>query len=151
MDPTNTIQRFQSAGKALGEARHRNREEGFAIIVEGYATKQSASTRLHWPIEVVNRGWGMDRLAHICTKRTEQNHDRRSTSLADGLGSNWRQVAIQSSPPPRIFDVMIDENLRKNLMKTLKPETRVVESLGGLAGALIPHMDLEATIRNEQE
>ena len=35
MDPTNTIERFQSAGKALGEARHRNREEGFAIIVEG--------------------------------------------------------------------------------------------------------------------
>ena len=35
MDPTNTIERFQSAGKALGEARYRNREEGFAIIVEG--------------------------------------------------------------------------------------------------------------------
>jgi hypothetical protein len=25
-------------------------------------------------------------------------------------------------------------------MKTLKPETRVVESLGGLAGALMPYM-----------
>ena len=46
---------------------------------------------------------------------------------------------------------MVDENLRKVLMKALKPETRVVESLGGLAGALIPHMDLEATIRTEQE
>ena len=49
------------------------------------------------------------------------------------------------------FDVMIDENLRKVLMKALKPETRVVESLGGLAGALVPYMDLEATIRNELE
>ena len=64
MDPTNTIERFQSAGKALGEARYRNREEGFAIIVEGPRDK-TALLRLGFvgPIEVVNRGWGMDRLA----------------------------------------------------------------------------------------
>ena len=49
------------------------------------------------------------------------------------------------------FDVMVDEELRKNLMKTLKPETRVVESLGGLAGALVPHMDMEAIIRQDEE
>jgi hypothetical protein len=41
------------------------------------------------------------------------------------------------------FDVQIDEELRRVLMKTLKPETRVVESLGGLAGALMPHMGVD--------
>jgi len=49
------------------------------------------------------------------------------------------------------FDVMIDEELRKVLMRALKPETRVVESLGGLAEALMPHMDIETTIRKEFE
>ena len=34
-------------------------------------------------------------------------------------------------------------------MRTLKPETRVVESLGGLAGALVPHMDMVALIRKD--
>ena len=47
------------------------------------------------------------------------------------------------------FDVQIDEDLRKVLMRTLKPETRVVESLGGLAGALVPHMDMVALIRKD--
>ena len=44
------------------------------------------------------------------------------------------------------FDVMIDEELRKVLMRTLKPETRVVEI--GLAGALVPHMDVNALLRD---
>ena len=66
VDPTNAIERFEVAGKALGEARQRNREEGFAIIVEGPRDK-SALQRLGFegPIEVVNRGWGMDRLVAV--------------------------------------------------------------------------------------
>jgi 5S rRNA maturation endonuclease (ribonuclease M5) len=44
------------------------------------------------------------------------------------------------------FDVQIDEELRRVLMKTLKPETRVVESLGGLAGALMPHMGVDSPL-----
>ena len=67
MDPTNAIARFEVAGKALGEARHRNREEGFAIIVEGPRDKV-ALQRLGFegPIEV--GGW--IGLWHICTKPT---------------------------------------------------------------------------------
>ncbi|MGA0380424.1 MAG: hypothetical protein ACO3NJ_06455, partial [Candidatus Poseidoniaceae archaeon] len=154
MDPTNTIERFQSAGKALGEARHRNREEGFAIIVEGPRDK-AALHQLGFvgPIEVVNRGWGMDRLAaYLYETYGTRTNDRRSTMT---LLMDWDRTGgkLQSNLRRRLesFDVMIDENLRKVLMKALKPETRVVESLGGLAGALVPYMDLEATIRTEQE
>ena len=154
MDPTNTIERFQSAGKALGEARYRNREEGFAIIVEGPRDK-AALLQLGFvgPIEVVNRGWGMDRLAaYLYETYGTRTSDRRSTMT---LLMDWDRTGgkLQSNLRRRLesFDVMIDENLRKVLMKALKPETRVVESLGGLAGALVPYMDLEATIRNKQE
>lgn len=154
MDPTNTIERFQSAGKALGEARYRNREEGFAIIVEGPRDK-AALLRLGFvgPIEVVNRGWGMDRLAaYLYETYGTRTSDRRSTMT---LLMDWDRTGgkLQSNLRRRLesFDVMIDEDLRKNLMKTLKPETRVVESLGGLAGALVPHMDMEAIIRQNEE
>ena len=81
--------------------------------------------------------------------------DAESIGWTMTLLMDWDRTGgkLQSNLRRRLesFDVMIDENLRKNLMKTLKPETRVVESLGGLAGALIPYMDLEATIRTEQE
>ena len=154
MDPTNTIERFQSAGKALGEARYRNREEGFAIIVEGPRDK-AALLRLGFvgPIEVVNRGWGMDRLvAYLYETYGTRTNDRRSTMT---LLMDWDRTGgkLQSNLRRRLesFDVMIDEDLRKNLMRTLKPETRVVESLGGLAGALGPHMDMVAIIRQDEE
>ena len=151
MDPTNTIERFQSAGKALGEARYRNREEGFAIIVEGPRDK-AALLRLGFvgPIEVVNRGWGMDRLAaYLYETYGTRTNDRRSTMT---LLMDWDRTGgkLQANLRRRLesFDVMIDEELRKVLMRTLKPETRVVESLGGLAGALVPHMDVNALLRD---
>ena len=153
MDPTNTIERFQSAGKALGEARYRNREEGFAIIVEGPRDK-AALLQLGFvgPIEVVNRGWGMDRLAAYLyeTYGTRTNEGRSTMTLL----MDWDRTGgkLQSNLRRRLesFDVMIDEDLRKVLMKALKPETRVVESLSGLAGALVPYMGLETTIHHDE-
>ena len=154
MDPTNSIERFEIAGKALGEARHRNREDGFAIIVEGPRDK-AALLRLGFegPIEVVNRGWGMDQFAaYLYETYGTRTSDRKSTMT---LLMDWDRTGgkLQANLRRRLesFDVLIDEELRKVLMKTLKPETRVVESLGGLAGALAPHMGIETTLRQEQD
>jgi len=154
MDPTNTIERFETAGKALGEARHRNREEGFAVIVEGPRDK-AALIRLGFegPIEVVNRGWGMDKLvAYLYETYGTRTSERRSTMT---LLMDWDRTGgkLQANLRRRLesFDVMIDENLRKVLMKALKPETRVVESLGSLAGALAPYMEIESTIRQYED
>jgi|TARA_B100001540_G_C15812491_1_gene645320 5S rRNA maturation endonuclease (ribonuclease M5) len=154
MDPTNTTERFEIAGKALGEARRRNREEDFAIIIEG--PKDKAALILlgfEGPIEVVNRGWGMDKLAaYLYETYGTRTDDRRSTMT---LLMDWDRTGgkLQANLRRRLesFDVMIDEELRKVLMRALKPETRVVESLGGLAEALMPHMDIETTIRKEFE
>ena len=152
MDPTNAIERFEVAGKALGEARHRNREEGFAIIVEGPRDK-IALQRLGFegPIEVVNRGWGMDRLvAYLYETYGTRTKDRRSTMT---LLMDWDRTGgkLQANLRRRLesFDVLIDEDLRKVLMKALKPETRVVESLGGLSGALAPYMSMTSILRQD--
>ena len=77
MDPTNSIERFEIAGKALGEARHRNREDGFAIIVEGPRDK-AALLRLGFegPIEVVNRGWGMDPIYRLSLRNLWDENER---------------------------------------------------------------------------
>ena len=73
MDPTNTIERFQSAGKALGEARYRNREEGFAIIVEGPRTKpHSYGLVLLAPSKWLTVAGGWIGLLPISTKLMEQ-------------------------------------------------------------------------------
>ena len=95
----------------------------------------------------------MDRLAaYLYETYGTRTSDRRSTMT---LLMDWDRTGgkLQSNLRRRLesFDVMIDEDLRKTLMKTLKPETRVVESLGGLAGALAPHMDMEAIIRQDEE
>jgi 5S rRNA maturation endonuclease (ribonuclease M5) len=142
----NTIERFEKAGKALGTARQRNREEGFAIIVEGPRDK-IALKRLGFtgPLEVVNRGWGMDRLvAYLYETYGARTKGRQATMT---LLMDWDRTGgrLQTNLRRRLesFDVQIDEDLRRVLMKTLKPETRVVESLGGLAGALMPHMGVD--------
>ncbi|MAS49613.1 MAG: hypothetical protein CMA35_01740, partial [Euryarchaeota archaeon] len=77
----NTIERFQKAGKALGTARLRNRDEAFAIIVEGPRDK-IALKRLGFtgPLEVVNRGWGMDRLvAYLYETYGTRTNDGKAT------------------------------------------------------------------------
>ena len=105
------------------------------------------------PIEVVNRGWGMDRFtAYLYETYGTRTSDRKSTMT---LLMDWDRTGgkLQANLRRRLesFDVLIDEELRKVLMKTLKPETRVVESLGGLVGALAPHMEIEATLRQEEK
>ena len=145
----NTTERFEKAGKALGAARHRNREEGFAIIIEGPRDK-IALKRLGFtgPLEVVNRGWGMDRfVAYLYETYGTRTDDRQATMT---LLMDWDRTGgrLQANLRRRLesFDVQIDEELRRVLMKTLKPETRVVESLGGLAGALMPHMGVDSPL-----
>ena len=77
----NTIERFEKAGKALGVARQRNCDDGFAIIIEGPRDK-IALKRLGFtgPLEVVNRGWGMDRfIAYLYETYGTRTEDRKAT------------------------------------------------------------------------
>ena len=78
----------------LGEARYRNREEGFAIIVEGPRDK-AALLRLGFvtPSKRLT-GWGMDRLAaYLYETYGTRTTTTLNNDLADGLGPYWRKTA----------------------------------------------------------
>ena len=55
--------RFTNAGQALGEARRRNRLHNWPIVVEGQRDKRALeSLQFVGPIEVLNRGWTIERV-----------------------------------------------------------------------------------------
>ena len=57
----NAAERFEIAGIALGEARAKNRH-GWPVIIEGKRDRYALEALdFTGPIEVLNRGWGLDR------------------------------------------------------------------------------------------
>ena len=67
----NAAERFAVAGIALGEAREKNRESQWPIVVEGKRDRIALQAlQFVGPIEVLNRGWGLDALSHTSTNNT---------------------------------------------------------------------------------
>ena len=117
-----------------------------AIFVEGRRDRL-ALERLGFsgPVEVLNRGWPVDDvLVHLVeTYGRRREEDGGQASSCSWIGT---APAVASSPPfdetLESLDVRFDEKLRSTLMRCLKPETRVVEGLSGLADALGPLVDM---------
>ena len=137
--------RFRLAGEALANARVLNRTLDWPILVEGKRDKM-ALTALGFsgPIEMLNRGWPLERLvAHLYetygVRRTADN----GPSLCILMDWDHTGGRLQSELRRRLegMDVKISEEPRTVLMKALKPETRVVESLRGMAYELLPFID----------
>lgn len=144
-DPTREA-RFEIAGKALAEARIRNRPEkeggqACPILIEGkkdvLALKKLGFTG---PIEKLNRGWGRSRLvAYLYETYGTRN-------LIDGGASvillmDWDRTGgrIQNDISVRLksMDVVIDESTRAELFKSMKLEGKTVESLAPFAHELL--------------
>ena len=97
------------------------------------------------PVEVLNRGWPVDDvLVHLV-----ETFGRRSA--IDGGPSiivfmDWDRTGgrLQANIRRNLesLDVRFDEQLRSTLTRCLKPETRVVEGLSGLADVLGPLIDM---------
>ena len=141
----NAAERFEIAGFALGEARAKNRH-GWPVIIEGKRDRYALEALdFTGPIEVLNRGWGLDRfIAYL--------YETYGTRDAQGVPSmcllmDWDRTGgrLQKSLTERLeaMDVKVCDALRNQLLKALKPETRVVESLKGLAVDLLPFIDME--------
>ena len=63
MGSGNAAQRFALAGVALGEARKKNREENWPLVVEGKRDRFALEALgFTGPVEVLNRGWEVSRL-----------------------------------------------------------------------------------------
>ena len=139
--------RFSNAGQAIGEARRRNRLHNWPIIVEGPRDKRALiAFGFTGPIEVLNRGWPIERVVAYWYETYGTRNDAAGGSSVCLLmdwdrtgGRLQRKLAnlMQS------FDMMVDQEMRVTLQKNLKPETRVVESLYGMADRLRYHITQE--------
>ena len=143
-------QRFFRAAKALAICRIRNfpSEKGGSncpIIVEGKRDRETLNgLGFIGPIELVNRGWSLDRLVtHLTEKWGKKN-------MFDGNGSmilmmDWDRTGgrLQRALLTQFeaLDVKVDQNCRNILLKCLKPETRTVEGLGFLTNRLLELME----------
>tara|TARA_B100001750_G_scaffold244343_2_gene261452 strand:- start:3518 stop:4045 length:528 start_codon:yes stop_codon:yes gene_type:complete len=143
-DPTREA-RFEIAGKALAEARIRNRplKEGGSscpILIEGNRDV-SALRKLGFkgPIEKLNRGWDRSRLvAYLYETYGCINSVDGGASVI--ILMDWDRTGgrIQNDISIRLksMDVVIDEDTRMELLKSMKLEGKTVESLAPFAPEL---------------
>lgn len=142
----NAAERFAIAGCSLGNMRRRNRELAIPVIVEGKRDKRALhQLGFTGPIEVLNRGWDLERfIAHMYESYGIRNSEGGPSVC---LLMDWDRTGgrLQTELRRRFesMDVKVGEELRTELIKALKPETRVVESLGSLATDLLPFIDAE--------
>ena len=137
--------RFMIAGQSIAEERIRNRELNCPILVEGKRDKIALeSLGFVGKIEVLNRGWTIERVV------TYLYETYGARNLIDGgavisilmdwdrTGGRLQRKIVESLES---LDMKVSQETRIILMKALKPETRVVESLKGLSDALLPYID----------
>lgn len=145
--PADRAARFERAARALAECQRRNRDPleggaGCPILVEGM--KDERALRMlgfEGPIELMNRGWDRSRLvAYLYDKFGTRN-------MVDGgppliLLMDWDRTGgrLQTALRDRLqaLDVPVDEDLRKVLLRVMKPEGRTVEAIAPYASSLNP-------------
>ena len=148
----NAAERFAVAGMALGEARQKNRELQWPIIIEGKRDRVALQAlQFVGPIEVLNRGWDLDRFITYLYEQYGTRGPDGGPSIC--LLMDWDRTGgrLQKSLTQRLesLDVKVCHELRNQLLKALKPETRVVESLKSLAVELMPFIAQEDPIQFE--
>lgn len=139
------VLRFTNAGQALGEARKRNRLYNWPVIVEGPRDKRALkSLGFTGPIEVLNRGWPIERfVAYIYETYGTRNQMVGESSAC--IMMDWDRTGGRlQARLVRLFnsmDILVDTEVRTVLQKNLKPETRVVESLYGMTDRLLTYIN----------
>ena len=137
--------RFMIAGQSIGEERRRNREIYCPILVEGKRDKIALEgLGFTGVIEVLNRGWSLERVVtHLFETYGTRNSIDSGAVISvlmdwDRTGGRLQRRIVDLLES---FDMKVSQETRNTLMKALKPETRVVESLKGLSYALLPYID----------
>ena len=147
--PHDRVSRFQKASKVIQISIRRNApiEMGGCncpVVVEGINDVRTLrELGFVGLVEKVNRGWPISKLvAYLHSTYGVRN-------LEDGGGSvillmDWDRTGgrLQKSIRERMesLDVKIDEELRIELMKTMKPEGRTVESLRPHVASILAQM-----------
>jgi 5S rRNA maturation endonuclease (ribonuclease M5) len=142
--------RYTSAGRALAEARQRNRPTaeggcGCPILIEGRKDRIALTAMgFTGPIEQVNRGWDQSRLvAHLFETYGILNRVDQGASMI--LLMDWDRTGgrLQRNIGERLkaFGMRIDGEIRMELARAMKPEGRTIEGLKPHAGSLRPYID----------
>jgi len=139
--------RFTNAGQAIGEARRRNRLNDWPIIVEGPRDRRALiALGFTGPIEVLNRGWTIERVVAYLYESYGTRNDKvggASVCLLMDWDRTGGRLQRKLANLMQSFDMMVDQEIRTTLQKNLKPETRVVESLYGMADRLRYYINIE--------
>ena len=146
----NRDERYTSAGRALAQARLRNRptrKRGCAcpVIVEGRKDRLALeSIGFTGKIEQVNRGWDQSRfVAFIFEKYGILNKVDQGPSVI--LLMDWDRTGgrLQRKIGERLeaFGMKVDHETRMELVRSMKPEGKTVEGLKSHAEILRPYID----------
>ena len=152
--------RYTTAGRALGEARIRNRSTrkggcDCPIIVEGRKDRLTLeSIGFTGKIEQVNRGWNQSRfIAYIFEKYGIINKVDQGPSVI--LLMDWDRTGgrLQRKIGERLeaFGMKVDHETRMELVRAMKPEGRTVEGLKSHADTLRPYIDVFDAVGSEEE
>ena len=133
----NRKKRFEIAAVVLADARKENRD-GKVILVEGKRDVR-ALKNLGFTGEIVqlNRGWPVDKVVVWMFEKYQMppivlmDWDRTGGRLQKSLQSKFQSL-----------DVLIPDEPRRTLSKTIRPDTLCVEALNSLADYLLPLMQI---------
>ncbi len=121
------------------------------MVVEGIKDERALRVLgFSGTIEKVNRGWDRSRLvAYLYGTYGTRNIIDRGPSLI--LLMDWDRTGgrIQTNLRDRLMalDVPVDEDLRRVLLRVMKPEGRTVESLAPHAKSLAPMIEEQLEAR----
>ena len=116
--------------------------EGLPILVEGKRDRDLLfELGFSGPIEILNRGWSLEKLAIFLIEKYPQSNKTPTLSILmdwDRTGGRLQNKLIQ------IFSSMdknIDETLRNELIRTLNGRTKTVEGIRFILNELLELME----------
>ena len=145
--PADRVARFDRAARAFAACQRRHRDPingaaGCPLLVAGWTA--GAALRSHGfdgPVERRTRGRYRHRLVAYLDDTSDTRHtDDSGPPLI--LLMDWDRTGgrLQTALRDRLqaLDVPIDEDLRRILLRAMKPEGRTVESIAPYAPSLLP-------------
>ena len=112
-------------------SKEKNRE-GLPILVEGKRDKDFLlELGFSGTIEVLNRGWSLEKLATYLLEKTQAISENKKPILSllmdwDRTGEKLQKKLVQIFSS---MDEIVDETLRNELIRTLNGRTKTVEGI----------------------
>ena len=124
-------------------SKEKNRD-GLPILVEGKRDKDFLlELGFSGTIEVLNRGWSLEKLATYLLEKTQAVSENKKPILSllmdwDRTGEKLQKKLVQIFSS---MDEIVDETLRNELIRTLNGRTKTVEGIRFILSELQELMD----------